>query len=214
MWREGASGPPCNPCCFYLLAWHVEDRLKGGDCGCSQSRAPCPLLPCRTCYPHPHPGQQFGRHAQPPCPCRPGATGQVSHKELSVWAARWPVRLPPRRDSLPSRVHPPPPPTGPADTLADHYTRPWAGASWGGVRPWPKTPTPARVDLCHLATQSSPGDRESGAAQAKHVWGCFGVGGPRITALLHVWPAWRTQQSQGLGSRALRHYLVIRGHIR
>lgn len=35
-----------------------------------QHAAPCPLLPCRSCHPrpHPYPGQQVGQCAQPPLP--------------------------------------------------------------------------------------------------------------------------------------------------
>lgn len=149
MWRERSSGPPCNPCCFYLLAWHVEDRLKGVT-GCS-TPLPAPPRPAGAAAPPP-PRAAVWAACPAPRPCRPGASGQVSHKELSVWAARWPARRPPRRDALPSRVHPPPPRRGLQTLRQTTSTHPWAGASWGGVRPWPETPTPARVDLCHLAT--------------------------------------------------------------
>ena len=74
----------------------------------------------------PTPGSRLVSVPSTPCPRQPGATGQVSHKEPSVWAARWPARLPPHRGTLPSRVHPPPTRWGlwtPQQTTSTHPRR-------------------------------------------------------------------------------------------
>lgn len=80
---------------------------------------PLPPLRCAHCH-HPRPGIQAGQRAQPPL-CSPPARSHrsdLTHKEPSVWAARWPASLPPAQGhsiqqgphtpTLLGHQHPPP----------------------------------------------------------------------------------------------------------
>lgn len=96
-----------------------------------QHAAPCPLLPCRSCRPrpHPYPGQQVGQCAQPPLPPPAGShRSGLTRRAICVGSE---VASPP----APTQGHSPQqgPPTPLPSEACRHPCRPLAPTPWQGL---------------------------------------------------------------------------------